>query len=78
MTQPEEYYCTSCGSTDVIAEADCYWDNVTQKWAGFEVVYEGSDWCEACSSQRTGAFRPISDIKTLAQIAIVKSERRTA
>ena len=78
MTQPEEFYCTGCGSTDMTAEAYCLWDNVTQSYAGFKVVDEGNDWCEACSSHRTGYFRPITDIKTLAQIAIKKSERKTA
>ena len=78
MTQPEEFYCTGCGSTDITREAICYWDNVTQSYADFEVVPEGYDWCGACSSHGRCDFRPITDVKTLAQIAIQKSERKTA
>jgi hypothetical protein len=78
MTQPEEYYCTDCGGTDITVEAYCSWDNVEQKFAHFETADEGYDYCADCEDQRKGAFRPITDVKTLAQIAIVKSERRTA
>jgi hypothetical protein len=78
MTQPEEVYCTGCGSTDITCEAICYWDNVTQSYADFQVSDEGNDWCGACSSRGRCDFRPITDVKTLAQIAIVKSERKTA
>jgi hypothetical protein len=78
MIPPHEYYCTGCGSTDITCEAYCYWDNVTQKFAYFEVVDEGYDYCGDCEDRSTGAFRPITDTKTLAQIAIQKSERKTA
>jgi len=78
MRPPEEFYCTGCGSTDMTSEAYCYWDNVTQSYADFEVVDEGNDWCEACSSHRTGDFRPITDLKTLAQIAIKREEANEA
>ena len=78
MRQPKEYYCVGCGSTDIIIEAHCYWDNVTQGYADFQLSDEGRDWCTECEDQSTGAFRAITDIKTLAQIAIVKSERKTA
>jgi hypothetical protein len=78
MTQPEEYYCTDCGGTDITVEAYCSWDNVEQKFAHFETADEGYDYCADCEDERKGAFRPITDVKTLAQIAIVKSERRTA
>jgi hypothetical protein len=77
MTQPEEYYCTDCGGTDITVEAYCSWDNVEQKFAHFETADEGYDYCADCEDERKGAFRPITDVKTLAQIAITKSERRT-
>jgi hypothetical protein len=77
MTQPEEYYCTDCGGTDITVEAYCSWDNVEQKFAHFETADEGYDYCADCEDERKGAFRPITDVKTLAQIAIAKSERRT-
>ena len=75
---PEEFYCTDCGGTDITAEAYCYWDNVEQNWAYYEVVAEGYDYCVDCEDQRTGAFRPITDVKTLAQIAIKKEEADAA
>jgi hypothetical protein len=78
MTQPEEFYCPDCGGTDITAEASCSWDNAEQKWGYYEVKDDGYDYCMDCEDQRKGAFRPITDVKTLAQIAIVKSERRTA
>jgi hypothetical protein len=77
MTQPEEYYCTACGSTAVVSQAECKWDNVTQDFTGFYVADEGYDYCTECGHD--GAeFRPITDVKTLAQIAIIKSERKAA
>ena len=78
MIPPHEYYCTGCGSTDMTSEAYCQWDNVTQGYADFQVSDEGRDWCTECEDQSTGAFRAITDVKTLAQIAIGKSERKTA
>ena len=74
---PEEYCCTECGSTNVIVEAYCYWDNVKQDFADFEAADEGWDNCADCGNDR-GEFRPITDVKTLAQIAIQTSERKTA
>ena len=77
MTQPEEYYCTACGSTAVVSQAECKWDNVTQDFTGFYVADEGYVYCTECGHD--GAeFRPITDVKTLAQIAIIKSERKAA
>jgi hypothetical protein len=76
-TALDEFYCTDCGGTDITVEAYCSWDNVEQKFAHFETADEGYDYCADCEDQRKGAFRPITDVKTLAQIAIAKSERRT-
>jgi hypothetical protein len=78
MTQPEEYYCTDCGGTDITVEAYCSWDNVEQKFAHFETADEGYDYCADCEDERKGAFRPITDVKTLAQIAIQKDEANEA
>ena len=72
---PEEFYCTTCNGTDITAEAYCVWDSVEQKWAHYEVVEEGYDYCETCMDQTTGSFRPITDVKTLAQIAIKQNEK---
>ena len=74
ITQPEEYYCTDCGGTNIVAEASCSWDITTQKWAYFEVEDEGYDYCHDCNDQCIGGFRPITDVKSLAQIAINKQE----
>ena len=78
MTQPKEYYCTACDGTDITVEAHCYWDNVEQKFAHFEIEYEDDHWCSDCEDRVEGRFRPIADVKTLAQVAIVKTERKTA
>lgn len=78
MTQPEEFYCTDCGGTDITVEAYCYWDNVEQKFAHFETADEGYDYCADCEDQCRGDFRPITDVKTLAQIAIQKEEANAA
>lgn len=73
MTQPEEYCCTDCGGTNVSSDAWCSWDNATQDFANFEVADEGFDYCADCGHD--GAeFRPITDVKTLAQIAIKREE----
>ena len=78
MTQPEKYCCTACGGTNITVEAYCVWDNVEQKFAHYEVVDEGYDYCVDCEDQRTGAFFPITDVKTLAQIAIKREEANEA
>ena len=75
---PEEFYCTTCGGTDIQAEAYCYWDVAAQTWAYYEVVDEGFDFCADCEEQTAGSFRPITDVKTLAQIAIKKEEANEA
>ena len=69
---PEEFYCTNCGGTDITVEALCYWDNVTQTFTNFEVVNEGYDYCADCEDRADVEFRPITDVKTLAQIAIIR------
>lgn len=75
MTQPEEFYCTYCGGTDITAEAYCYWDNVQQKFARYHKTEEGYDHCATCEDQAQSAFRPITDVKTLAQIAINQNDK---
>ncbi|MDB4725586.1 hypothetical protein OAF44_03595 [Akkermansiaceae bacterium] len=73
---PEEYYCTNCGGPNITVEAYCVWDNVEQKFAHFETADEGYDYCADCEDQAHGDFRPITDVKTLAQIAIEREEAR--
>ena len=75
---PEEYYCTNCGGTNIIVEAYCVWDNVDQKWVHDEVMDEGYDYCSDCNEQTAGSFRPVTDVKTLAQIAINREEANAA
>tara|TARA_R110002072_G_scaffold190828_1_gene347732 strand:+ start:576 stop:824 length:249 start_codon:yes stop_codon:yes gene_type:complete len=75
MTQPpEEYCCTDCGGTDITVEAYCNWDSVEQKFAHYETADEGYDYCADCEDRVRGRFRPITDVKTLAQIAIKKED----
>ena len=77
QSQPEEYYCTACGGTNIIVEAHCYWNNVKQDFADFEPAESGWDNCADCGND--GAeFRPITDVKTLAQIAINREEANAA
>lgn len=78
QSQPEEFYCTTCGGTDITVEAYCYWDTAEQKFAHFETVDEGYDYCTDCDEQTAGSFRPVTDVKTLAQIAIKKEEANEA
>jgi hypothetical protein len=78
MTPPAEFYCTVCGGTDVTVEAYCYWDNVEQKFTHSETADEGYDYCADCNDRAAGEFRPITDVKTLAQIAIQKDEANEA
>ena len=73
MTQPEELYCTDCGSTNILSEAYCSWDTIAQKYAYFEVTDEGWDSCADCGHD-AAMFRPVTDVKTLAQLAINKQE----
>ena len=72
--QPEEFFCTECDSTDINAEAFCYWDITIQKWSYYEVINDGYDYCNDCKEERIGGFRPITDVKSLARIAINKQE----
>ena len=71
--QPEEFFCTECDGTDIIAEAYCSWDITTQKWAYYSVSDEGWDSCADCGHDSSD-YRPVTDIKSLAQIAINKQE----
>ena len=74
MTQPQEYYCESCGGTAITAEAHCYWDNVKQDFSYYDVADQGYDYCADCEDRTATEFRPITDLKTLAQIAIKREE----
>jgi len=74
QSQPEEFFCTECDGTDIVAEALCYWDITTQKWSYYEVMVEGYDYCHDCNDRRIGDFRSITDVKSLAQLAIKKQE----
>lgn len=74
---PQEFCCTACGGTNVVAEAYCSWDRLEQMWVHEEFVDEGYDHCADCENS-AAEFRPITDVKTLAQIAINREEANEA
>ena len=78
MKPPEEYYCTNCGGTTVVTEAYCHWNPVNQCWELDTVMDGGYDYCNGCADETNGSFRPITDVKTLAQIDIKKEEANAA
>ena len=74
MRKPLENYCTKCGNTEIISEATCSWDVVTQDWTNYEVeLHDGNDECAVCYSKKC-EFRYVTDVKTLAKIAIHKGD----
>lgn len=73
MTTPYKLACSRCGSTEIESQAVCYWNEVTQSFSDFRVEDGGSDVCTDCGGYRA-EFLPVTDVKTLAQIAIMKQE----
>lgn len=73
---PEGFYCTTCGGTNIQVEAECKWDEVRQDWGHFEVKDGGYDHCYDCDGECDADFREITDLKTLARIAIHTEEQK--
>lgn len=75
---PEDFYCTTCGGANITSEAYCHWNVDNQCWEFDGVMDEGYDYCNDCSDERTGEFRPVTDVKILALIAIKREESNAA
>ena len=71
---PDELYCKHCGGTDVISEGYVVWDAVTQKFDFDSACDEGTDYCTTCDGESNCYWREITDLKTLAKIAIHKGD----
>jgi len=79
---PIERYCTDCGSTDVELDATCKWDAVKQEFVDYSPGASGivadvlkgleDQWCNTCSKKTTAEVRYVTDLQTLAKIAIHK------
>ena len=71
----EEFYCTSCGGTDLIAGAYSNWDVAEQRFV-LHSVDDENDYCNDCSKRVFGEFREVTNVKTLALLAIHKEGTR--
>ena len=71
-TIPVEYYCTACGGTGIIMDATCHWDTTKQEFVDLCVSDQDIQWCYTCEAETTVDERQITDVKTLAKIAIHK------
>ena len=71
---PEQIYCTECGSTDIVYDADCKWDVVKQDFVDFDPVGRSSQFCRICADEVFCEWREVTDVKTLAKIAIHKGD----
>ena len=73
---PEEYYCERCDGTDITTSthADCRWDVVKQDFVEFSLYDEGTDYCNTCKGESDCYWREVTDVKTLAKIAIHKGD----
>lgn len=47
-----EFYCETCGSTDIGIDACAHWDIPSQKWE-FTSTYDQT-WCSTCGSEMIG------------------------
>jgi hypothetical protein len=73
--QPYEYYCLTCGGTDVETDAFANWNRVEQKW---EYDFRDYEHCGDCEDDCNTDQRPITDVKILAQIAIKNADLQSA
>jgi hypothetical protein len=73
---PEGFYCTTCDGTNIQVEAEAEWDAVRQEWQIFDITLDGSWFCSDCDGQCDADFREITDLKTLARIAIHTEEQK--
>ena len=75
---PEGFYCTTCGGTNIQVEAEAEWDAVRQEWHLCDITIGGSWFCYDCDGQCDADFRDITDLKTLARIAIHTEESKAS
>ena len=71
---PEEVYCTRCDGNDISTStfADCRWDTIKQDFVVYSLCDGGTDYCNTCHREADSEWREITDLKTLAKIAIHK------
>ena len=68
----KDYYCTECGSTDVVHTMDCRWDVVKQDFVDFDL--QERRFCRTCEAGVYCDWMEVTDLKTLAKIAIHKGD----
>jgi len=70
----KEFYCTSCGGTDLTADAycSCKWNVEEQKFVLHSEHRSENDYCNDCSEHVHADFREVTDVKTLAKIEEVQ------
>ena len=74
--QPYEYYCLTCGGSEIEYEAFVNWNPVEQKWDMGDI--RDYEHCHDCQDECRTDQRPITDVKILAQIAIHNAEKQSA
>ena len=67
---PKEFYCPTCGGTNITSDARCKWDVVEQKFVLDYASRDEYDYCNDCNDQVDADFREVTDVKTLAMLAI--------
>ena len=67
---PKEFYCTDCGGTNLTADAYCNWDVVKQTFVLHSASRDSYDYCNDCGEEVGADFREVTDVKTLAKLAI--------
>ena len=70
-----EYACDQCGSTKVSVRAWFDWDIIKQEWV--RDYSSDTTWCDDCGDDLPITARPITDLKTIAQIAIAREKEST-
>ena len=65
----KEFYCPDCGGTNLTVDAQCNWDVVEQEFV-LDSFLDGYDFCNDCAEQVNGDWREVTDVKTLAKLAI--------
>jgi len=73
---PKELYCPDCGGTDLTVDGYCNWDVVEQKFVLYGPSRDEYDFCEDCSVHVHSEWREVTDVKTLARLAIHKESTR--
>ena len=77
MNAPIKYVCDFCGADDTAhTEGFLDWDVPSQNWV-FSGHTDAPLWC-ACGGDNCFTETPVTDVKTLAQIAIKQEEANEA